>query len=58
MDKPGNLSQILILQHNYYNLKFVIPTVFETCSELVEYTRSNLQTDKFGLHFGLDYDLR
>ena len=27
------------------------------CSELVDYTRSYLQTDKFGLHFGLDYDL-
>ena len=27
------------------------------CSELVDYTRSYLQTDKFGLHFGLDYNL-
>ena len=27
------------------------------CSELVEYTWSYLQTVKFGLHFGLDYDL-
>ena len=27
------------------------------CSELVDYTRSQVQTDKFGLHFGLDYHL-
>ena len=27
------------------------------CSELVDYTRSYLQTDKFGLHFGLDCGL-
>ena len=27
------------------------------CSELVDYTRSYLQTVKFGLHFGLDYGL-
>ena len=27
------------------------------CSELVDYTPSYLQTDKFGLHFGLGYDL-
>ena len=30
---------------------------FGPCSELVDYTRSYLQTGKFGLHFGLDYDL-
>ena len=30
---------------------------FICCSELVDYTRSYLQTDKFGLHFGLDYDM-
>ena len=29
----------------------------QLCSELVGCTRLNLQTDKFGLHFGLDYDL-
>ena len=29
----------------------------DKCSELVDYTRSYLQTDKFGLHFGLDYNL-
>ena len=29
----------------------------DPCSELVGYTQSYLQTDKFGLHFGLDYDL-
>ena len=27
------------------------------CSELVGCTQLNLQTERFGLHFGLDYDL-
>ena len=27
------------------------------CSELVDYTRSYLKNDKFGLHFGLDCNL-
>ena len=28
------------------------------CSELVDYTQSYLQTDKFGLHFGLEYNFQ
>ena len=28
----------------------------DMCSELVDYTRLYLQADKFGLHFGLDYN--
>ena len=30
---------------------------YDICSELVDYTRSYLQTDKFELHCGLDYNL-
>ena len=31
--------------------------IYANCSELVDYTRSYLQTDRFGLHFRLDYNL-
>ena len=49
-------SNLTTINLNTCNLDFMVSGI-QMCSELVDYTRSYLQTDKFGLHFGLDRDL-
>ena len=56
------ISENKVLYRSRKAIKWSTPTTWmdtvqTQCSELVDYAPSYLQTDKFGLHFGLVYDL-